>query len=91
MKSHYSTIKFLMRTEKGTMLNPQSKYIFAVDTKANKPGIKDAVEKVYKVKVSAVNTMIMRGKKRRVRYVMGKRPDWKKAVVTLKEGTIDLT
>jgi large subunit ribosomal protein L23 len=73
------------------MLNPQSKYIFAVDIKANKPGIKVAVEKVYNVKVSAVNTMIMRGKKRRVRTVMGKRPDWKKAVVTLREGTIDLT
>ena len=90
MKSSYTTLKLLMRTEKGTVLGLQNKYIFAVDKEANKPEIKNAVEKIYNVKVSAVNTMICSGKKRRVRYVEGKRPDWKKAVVTLKEGKIEI-
>ncbi|MBI3990699.1 MAG: 50S ribosomal protein L23 [Candidatus Omnitrophica bacterium] len=91
MRNPYITIKLLLRTEKGTLLTPKSKYLFAVDKRANKPEIKDAVEKIYKVKVSAVNTTVVPGKKRRVRYVEGKRPDWKKAIVTLKEGKIDLT
>ena len=54
--------------------------------------IKKAVEDIYKVKVGSVNTVSMRGKAKRVRYAVGKTPDWKKAIVTLKEGNkIDVT
>lgn len=82
-------------TEKGTELSSpekNKKYIFRVDKEANKQQIKKAVEEIYKVKVKAVNTLMSRGKKRRVRYKIGKTPDWKKAIVTLKgEDKIDLT
>ena len=87
MKSSYDIVKSLLRTEKGTRLLEQNKYIFWVDKKANKIQIKQSVENVYKVKVKDVNTVMSRGKKRRVRYVQGKTPDWKKAIVTLKEGS----
>jgi large subunit ribosomal protein L23 len=63
-----------------------------VDTAANKIEIKKAVEDIYKVKVGSVNTLMARGKLKRVRYTTGKSADWKKAVVTLKEGSkIDIT
>lgn len=62
------------------------KYTFAVDTRANKTEIRDAVEKLFKVKVKTVNTMHVRGKQRRVGVHVGRRPDWKKAIVTLEEG-----
>ena len=54
---------------------------------ANKIEIKTAIEDIYKVKVAQVNTMIARGKLRRVRYALGKTSDWKKAIVTLREGS----
>ena len=76
----------LLRTEKGSNLLPLNKYLFWVDKKANKIDIRSAVEELYKVKVKRVNTMIARGKKKRVRFIEGKTPDWKKAVVTLKQG-----
>lgn len=82
----YKIIRSLLHTEKGTTLNPFNKYIFEVDARANKPEIKKAVEETYKVKVEKVNTMIVPGKWRRVRFKPGKTPDWKKAVVTLREG-----
>jgi large subunit ribosomal protein L23 len=82
----------LLRTEKGTNLLPFNKYLFWVDRGANKIDIKSAVEEVYKVKVEKVNTMTVKGKKKRVRFAEGKTPDWKKAVVTLKAGDkIDVT
>lgn len=86
MHSAYDIIKSIIQTEKTTGDMPLNKYTFAVANAANKIEIKKAVEEIYKVKVKNVNTLIMHGKKRRVRYVLGKRPDWKKAVVTLKEG-----
>jgi len=86
MKSHYDIIKALIRTEKSTIAEPLGKYLFLVDKTSNKIEIKKAVEFIYKVKVNTVNTMISRGKMRRVRYQVGKSPDSKKAVVTLKEG-----
>lgn len=86
MKDAYKIIMSPLRTEKGTYLLPFNKYLFWVDKKANKIEIKNAVEELYKVKVEKVNTLTMRGKNRRVRYVEGKTPDWKKAIVTLKEG-----
>ena len=75
-----------MRTEKSTLYEPQAKYLFLVDKSANKIQIKRAVEEVYKVKVKDVNTFISGGKLKRVRYQLGRTPDLKKAVVTLKEG-----
>nr|HPN66708.1 50S ribosomal protein L23 [Candidatus Omnitrophota bacterium] len=71
---------------------PFNKYVFEVDKGANKNEIKKAIEQAYKVKVKDVNTMIMSGKWRRVRFKPGKTPDWKKAVVTLRAGDkIDVT
>lgn len=87
MSSAYDTIKSLLRTEKATMLLPENKYLFWVDKRANKIQIKQAVEEIYKVKVANVNTSMQRGKLRRVRYIQGRSPDWKKALVTLKEGS----
>ena len=92
MKSPYSLIISPIRTEKGTRLLPLNKYLFWVDRGANKVEIENAVKEIYKVKVEKVNTITARGKKRRVRYVEGKTPDWKKAIVTLKQGEkIDIT
>lgn len=74
-------------TEYSTELsNNQNKYTFKVAMDANKIQIKDAVEELFSVKVSKVNTAVHRGKPRRYRWVFGKLPNWKKAVVTLKEG-----
>jgi len=79
-------IKALLKTEKSTLHEPQSQYLFLVDKAANKIQIKKAVEEIYKVKVKAVNTLISSGKLKKVRYQLGKTPDYKKAIVTLKEG-----
>jgi large subunit ribosomal protein L23 len=86
MKNPHDVVKGLLRTEKGASLQPQNKYLFWVEGKSNKIEIRKSVEDIYKVKVASVNTINMRGKLRRVRYAQGKTPDWKKAVVTLKEG-----
>jgi large subunit ribosomal protein L23 len=92
MKDPYTVVKNLLRTEKGTILLAENKYLFEVDKKANKLEVKKAVEEIYKVKVAGVNTVSMRGKQKRVRYKKGKTPDWKKALVTLKQGsTIDIS
>jgi large subunit ribosomal protein L23 len=64
----------------------QRKYAFKVHPAANKVQIKEAVEAIYNVSVTDVNVMNRRGKKRRVRYTEGRRANWKRAVVTLKEG-----
>ncbi|MBU1888194.1 MAG: 50S ribosomal protein L23, partial [Candidatus Omnitrophica bacterium] len=63
-----------------------NKYLFHVAIDANKIQIKQAIEDVYNVNVIKVNTAVMRGKIKRLRYKAGKTPDWKKAIVTLKEG-----
>jgi len=93
MKNSYEVVKHLLRTEKsGEQLLPLNKYCFSVDMNANKIEIKKAVEEIYKVKVNSVNSIIVNGKKRRVRYQEGKTSDWKKAIVSLKEGhKIDIT
>lgn len=80
-------IKQLMRTEKGTTQSPQRKYFFAVDRKATKPQIKQSVEELFKVKVERVNTNVLPGKPRRVGARWGWKPNWKRAVVTLAEGS----
>ncbi len=86
MKKPYDVLKSALQTEKGAMIRPQNKYLFWVDKNANKIEIKSAVESIYKVTVEKVNTEMARGKNKRVRYVMGKTPDWKKAIVRLKSG-----
>ncbi len=69
----------------------ENKYTFLVDPAANKTEIKIAVEKVFNVRVLQVNTINRRGKKRRTRYGTGRRPDTKRAIVTLADGqSIDL-
>ena len=70
-------------TEKSNDELQQGKYTFKVNKKATKVEIAKAVEKLFEVKVSKVNTMIVKGKTKRVRYKEGKTPDWKKAIVTI--------
>ena len=86
MLDYTDIIKALIRTEKSTLAEPIGKYLFLVDRAANKIQIKRAVESIYKVKVKSVNTFISLGKLKKVRYQIGKTPDSKKAIVTLKEG-----
>lgn len=88
-------IKRPLVTEKGTHQSQQShvetrhmgarggSYAFEVHAGASKPQIREAVERIYNVKVVEVRTMVRKGKRRRVRYTFGKTPDWKKAVVVL--------
>jgi len=73
-------------TEKSMSLLQENKYTFYVDPKATKTDIKNAVEKIFNVKVLRVNTLWTRGKKKRVRRALGKTPDRKKAIVTLRPG-----
>jgi len=78
-------------SEKSYGLLDQNKYTFIVRPDANKTEIKIAVEKVFDVKVTSVNTINRKGKARRTRYGLGKRPDTKRAIVSVKEGDrIDL-
>ena len=80
-------VRTLLRTEKGTKAAALRKYFFAVDVQATKPQIRKAVEELFKVKVDNVHTAIVSGKPRRVGARWGYKPDWKRAVVTLKEGS----
>jgi large subunit ribosomal protein L23 len=92
VKNPHDVVKGLIRTEKGATMLPLNKYLFWVGLESNKIEIKKAVEDIYKVQVDAVNTVTMRGKLKRVRYAIGKTSDWKKAIVTLKDGNkIDIT
>lgn len=86
MKNPYQVIKTISLSEKGTDLIEDNKYTFVVDRRANKHDIKKAVEYLFERKVKSVNVMNRRGKPKRSRYGVGKRSDWKKAIVTLKEG-----
>lgn len=86
MLTSYDIIQNLVRTEKGTMIEPERKYLFRVAKDANKIQIKSAVEEIYNVKVQDVNTSIVRGKLKRVRQEQGSTTPWKKAIVTLLEG-----
>jgi large subunit ribosomal protein L23 len=77
-------------SEKSYGLLDEGKYTFIVDPRANKTEIKIAVEQVFAVKVESVNTINRKGKTRRTKFGMGKRKDTKRAIVTLREGTIDI-
>jgi large subunit ribosomal protein L23 len=74
-------------SEKSTGLMEQLKYAFQVDPRANKVEIKKAVEELFKVKVKDVNTIRVTGKIKRMGAHSGRRPNWKKAIVTLEEGS----
>jgi len=88
----YQVIVAPVVTEKATRLNEFSQVTFRVALDATKPEIKAAVERLFSVKVEAVNTVVMKGKTKRFRGREGKRSDWKKAVVRLQAGqAIDLT
>jgi len=87
MKDLYAIIRKPIITERSAYLKERgNKIIFQVDVNANKRDIKKAVEKVFNVHVMDVNTLNVKGKVKRFGRVFGKRPDWKKAIVTLKEG-----
>ncbi len=92
MRSSYDVILAPLVTEKSNGMVGRKKYVFKVKTDAGRIEIGRAVEDLFKVKVSSVNVMNCTGKRRRVARsaVMGKRPDWKKAIVTLSEGSIEI-
>lgn len=88
----YDLIVAPVITEKATMGSEHNQVTFKVRLDAKKPEIKAAVEGLFKVKVTAVNTVVVKGKTKRFRGTIGRRSDYKKAVVTLAEGsTIDVT
>ena len=88
MKNLYQVIKRPIVTEKSTLQAVQNKYTFEVDERATKDEVKRAVERSFGVKVLDVKTANVKGKEVRAgrRRGFSKRPDWKKATVTLKEG-----
>ncbi|NDF12126.1 MAG: 50S ribosomal protein L23 [Proteobacteria bacterium] len=88
---HYDVIRSPVVTEKSTVASDQGKITFKVSTDATKQDIKNAIESLFKVKVTKVNTINVEGKTKRFRGFIGKRNDFKKAVVTLAEGqSIDI-
>ena len=82
----YEVLRRPLVTEKSADLQSQSKYAFEVAGEANKPQIKQAVEKAFDVKVTAVNVMMVPGKTRRIGRRQVLTSSWKKAIVTLKPG-----
>lgn len=86
MKNPRDILKKPLITEKSMDLVNENKYTFIVDTKSNKVEIKKAVEELFKVKVEKVNTMKYKGRMTRVRGRLGFTQDYKKAVVTLRQG-----
>ena len=88
----YQLIVAPVITEKATLLNETGQVTFKVTLDATKPEIKAAVEGLFGVNVTAVNTVVVKGKAKRFRGRPGQRSDWKKAIVSLAEGqSIDLT
>lgn len=89
--SHYDIIRSPVVTEKSTMVSESNQVIFDVAIDATKPEIKKAVEALFSVKVTAVNTLVRKGKLKRFRGYIGRRNAVKKAVVTLADGqSIDI-
>ena len=88
----YDLILAPLVTEKSTMGSENNQITFRVPLSATKPQIKAAIEQLFKVKVNAVNTLRQKGKVKRFRGKLGKRPDYKKAIVSLADGEmIDVT
>ena len=89
---HYDVILSPVITEKATNLSEQNKVVFRVKPDATKPQIKEAVERLFDVKVKSVNTLVTKGKVKVFKGTRGQRSDVKKAIVTLVEGgSIDIT
>ncbi|WP_420419555.1 50S ribosomal protein L23 [Pacificispira sp.] len=86
MERMYDVIVAPVITEKATLAGEHNAVVFKVAKDASKPEIKAAVEKIFDVKVKAVNTSVVKGKTKRFRGRVGVRSDWKKAVVSLEEG-----
>jgi large subunit ribosomal protein L23 len=87
MRDPHQVIVAPLITEKSTLLKERKGILaFRVDRRANKVEIRQAVEKLFKVKVASVRTQNVHGKEKRVGRFVGRRPDWKKAYVTLKPG-----
>jgi large subunit ribosomal protein L23 len=76
----------IILTEKASLLGKENKVVFEVARDSNKVQIRDAVQKLFNVTVTNVNTLLMRGKDRRMGRGYGKMQNWKKAVITLKTG-----
>ncbi|MGB3271846.1 MAG: 50S ribosomal protein L23 [Xanthobacteraceae bacterium] len=88
----YDVIVAPIITEKATTASEQNKVLFKVAAKATKPQIKEAVEKLFDVKVKSVNTLVRKGKTKAFRGTFGSQSDSKRAIVTLEEGhRIDVT
>ncbi len=88
---YYDAIVAPLITEKATILSEHNQVVFEVPLTATKPEIKEAIEQLFKVSVTAVNTIRQKGKTKRFRGHAGRRKDIKKAIVTLKDGdTIDI-
>lgn len=89
---HYDTIIAPLITEKSTLLSEKNQVVFKVPLDATKQDVKAAVEALFKVRVTAVNTLVQKGKTKRFRGIPGRRSDVKKAIVTLHDGdSIDVT
>jgi len=89
---HYDTIVAPVITEKATYASEHNKVLFKVAAKATKPQIKEAIEKLFDVKVKSVNTLVRKGKVKAFRGSIGSQSDTKRAIVTLEEGhRIDVT
>ena len=87
MRLHlYDVIQEPLVTEKGTSQSEQGKYSFRVHPDANKKSVREAVEKIFNVHVTKINTRLVPGKWKRVRFRPGLTAEWKKATVTLKQG-----
>ena len=88
----YQVILNPLVTEKSTQMSEYNKVVFSVPLGASKFDVKSSIEKIFSVKVKSVNTILLKGKLKRFKGVLGKRSDTKKAIVTLAAGnTIDLS
>ena len=89
---HYDAIVAPVITEKATLASESNQFVFRVARNATKPQIKAAIEQLFEVKVTAVNTLLRKGKRKVFRGVRGRQQDMKKAIVTLADGyRIDMT
>ena len=86
MSNLYTTILSPVITEKATKISENNQYVFKVRIDSNKKQIKEAIEKLFKVKVKNINTSKVKGKNKVFKGTKGKRSDYKKAIISLKEG-----
>ncbi len=86
MSKYHSILRSPLITEKNTLLRGENKYVFEVDRRASKVDVRNAVQKIFDVKVESVNTIVVKGKRKRTGRFVGYRPDRKKAIVKLAEG-----